>query len=313
MWKEKVLEYENQMIDDLKGLLSIESVRDDSKASEDAPVGPGPRQALDYMYELSKRDGFSTHDVDHIAGRIEAGQGEDVLGILCHVDVVPAGDGWDSDPFDPVVTDDAIIARGTLDDKGPTIAAYYAVKILNDMNVDWKKRIHMIIGTDEESDWKCTDRYFQTEEMPTLGFAPDAEFPAIHGEKGITTFDLIQDQINEDVDEPDYELLNFESGQRYNMVPDHAEARVLVKENMTDVIQNFEYFVEQNELQGESTVDSGILILTVEGKAVHGMDPSLGVNAGLYLLKFLSSLNLDKSAKDFVEFNNRYLFDSHFG
>lgn len=313
MWKEKVLEYENQMIDDLKGLLSIESVRDDSKASKDAPVGPGPRQALDYMYELAKRDGFSTHDVDHIAGRIEAGQGEDVLGILCHVDVVPAGDGWDSDPFDPVVTDDAIIARGTLDDKGPTIAAYYAVKILNDMNVDWKKRIHMIIGTDEESDWKCTDRYFQTEEMPTLGFAPDAEFPAIHGEKGITTFDLIQDQINEDVDEPDYELLNFESGQRYNMVPDHAEARVLVKENMTDVIQNFEYFVEQNELQGESTVDSGILILTVEGKAVHGMDPSLGVNAGLYLLKFLSSLNLDKSAKDFVEFNNRYLFDSHFG
>lgn len=301
------------MIDDLKGLLSIESVRDDSKASKDAPVGPGPRQALDYMYELAERDGFSTHDVDHIAGRIEAGQGEDVLGILCHVDVVPAGDGWDSDPFDPVVTDDAIIARGTLDDKGPTIAAYYAVKILNDMNVDWKKRIHMIIGTDEESDWKCTDRYFQTEEMPTLGFAPDAEFPAIHGEKGITTFDLIQDQINEDVDEPDYELLNFESGQRYNMVPDHAEARVLVKENMTDVIQNFEYFVEQNELQGESTVDSGILILTVEGKAVHGMDPSLGVNAGLYLLKFLSSLNLDKSAKDFVEFNNRYLFDSHFG
>ena len=313
MWKEKVLEYENQMIDDLKGLLSIESVRDDSKASKYAPVGPGPRQALDYMYELAERDGFSTHDVDHIAGRIEAGQGEDVLGILCHVDVVPAGDGWDSDPFDPVVTDDAIIARGTLDDKGPTIAAYYAVKILNDMNVDWKKRIHMIIGTDEESDWKCTDRYFQTEEMPTLGFAPDAEFPAIHGEKGITTFDLIQDQINEDVDEPDYELLNFESGQRYNMVPDHAEARVLVKENMTDVIQNFEYFVEQNELQGESTVDSGILILTVEGKAVHGMDPSLGVNAGLYLLKFLSSLNLDKSAKDFVEFNNRYLFDSHFG
>lgn len=313
MWKEKVLEYENQMIDDLKGLLSIESVRDDSKASEDAPVGPGPRQALDYMYELAERDGFSTHDVDHIAGRIEAGQGEGVLGILCHVDVVPAGDGWDSDPFDPVVTDDAIIARGTLDDKGPTIAAYYAVKILNDMNVDWKKRIHMIIGTDEESDWKCTDRYFQTEEMPTLGFAPDAEFPAIHGEKGITTFDLIQDQINEEVDEPDYELLNFESGQRYNMVPDHAEARVLVKENMTDVIQNFEYFVEQNELQGESTVDSGILILTVEGKAVHGMDPSLGVNAGLYLLKFLSSLNLDKSAKDFVEFNNRYLFDSHFG
>ena len=148
----KVQQYEDQIINDLKGLLAIESVRDDAKASEDAPVGPGPRKALDYMYEIAHRDGFTTHDVDHIAGRIEAGKGNDVLGILCHVDVVPAGDGWDSNPFEPVVTEDAIIARGTLDDKGPTIAAYYAIKILEDMNVDWKKRIHMIIGTDEESD-----------------------------------------------------------------------------------------------------------------------------------------------------------------
>ncbi|MDU6092767.1 MAG: dipeptidase PepV, partial [Staphylococcus lugdunensis] len=88
MWKEKVQEYESKIIDDLNGLLSIESVRDDSLASEDAPVGPGPRKALDYMYEIAQRDGFATHDVDHIAGRIEAGKGDDVLGILCHVDVV---------------------------------------------------------------------------------------------------------------------------------------------------------------------------------------------------------------------------------
>lgn len=97
------------------------------------------------------------------------------------------------------------------------------------------------------------------------------------------------------------------------MVPDHAEARVLVKENMTDVIQDFEYFLEQNHLQGDSTVDSGILVLTVEGKAVHGMDASIGVNAGLYLLKFLASLNLDNNAQAFVAFSNRYLFNSDFG
>ncbi|WP_256075784.1 M20/M25/M40 family metallo-hydrolase, partial [Staphylococcus aureus] len=131
-----------------------------------------------------------------------------------HVAVVPAGDGWGSNPFEPVVTEDAIIARGTLDDKGPTLAAYYAIKILEDMNVDWTKRIHMIIGTDEESDWKCTDRYFKPEEMPTLGFAPDAEFPCIHGETGITTFDLVQNKLTEDPDEPDYELITFKSGER---------------------------------------------------------------------------------------------------
>lgn len=82
---------------------------------------------------------------------------------------------------------------------------------------------------------------------------------------------------------------------------------------MTDVIQDFEYFLEQNHLQGDSTVDSGILVLTVEGKAVHGMHPSIGVNAGLYLLKFLASLNLDNNAQAFVAFSNRYLFNSDFG
>ena len=180
------------------------------------------------------------------------------------------------------------------------------------MKVDWKKRIHIIIGTDEESDWKCTERYFQTEEMPTLGFAPDAEFPAIHGEKGITTFDLVQNSTSEDQDEPDYELISFESGQRYNMVPD-AQARVFVKENMTDVVQHFEHYLDQHKLQGESVVDSGELVLTLEGKAVHGMDPSLGVNAGLYLLDFISTLNLNQTAREFVDFSNRYLHESHFG
>ncbi|RIP34035.1 dipeptidase PepV [Staphylococcus gallinarum] len=313
MWREKVQEYENQIIEDLKGLLAIESVRDDNKASTENPVGPGPRQALDYMYKIAERDGFGTHDVDHIAGRIEVGAGEDVFGILCHVDVVPAGEGWDTNPFDPVVTEDKVIARGTLDDKGPTIAAYYAVKILNDMKVNWKKRIHIIIGTDEESDWKCTDRYFKTEEMPALGFAPDAEFPAIHGEKGISTFDVIQNDQAEEQDEPEYELRSFISGQRYNMVPDEAKAHINVKENMTDVIQKFEQFLVENHLEGESSVDSGVLVLNVQGKAVHGMDPSIGINAGLYLLNFLAQLDLDKSAADFVDFSEKYLFNSHFG
>ncbi|WP_440857810.1 dipeptidase PepV [Staphylococcus shinii] len=313
MWRDKVKAYEGQIIEDLKGLLSIESVREDDKASSENPVGPGPRKALDYMYQIAERDGFGTHDVDHIAGRIEAGKGEDLFGILCHVDVVPAGDGWDSEPFNPVVTEDKIVARGTLDDKGPTIAAYYAVKILNEMNVNWKKRIHIIIGTDEESDWKCTDRYFETEEMPVLGFAPDAEFPAIHGEKGISTFDVIQNEKAEDQDEPEYELRSFKSGERYNMVPDEAVAHVAVKENMTDVIQSFEQYLNEKQVEGESVVDSGVLVLKVYGKAVHGMDPSIGVNAGLYLLNFLSDLDLDKTAANFVEFSNKYLFESHFG
>lgn len=313
MWREKVREYETEIVEDLKGLLEIKSVRDDANATDKLPVGPGPKEALDYMYALAKRDGFTTFDTDHIAGRIEAGKGEELFGILGHVDVVPAGDGWDTNPFEPVVTDDRIIARGTLDDKGPTIAAYYAVKILNDMNVDWKKRIHIIIGTDEESDWLCTDRYFQTEEMPTIGIAPDAEFPLIHGEKGITTFDIIQKNRVNDDSEPEVELLSLKSGERYNMVPDLAEADVLVKENVTDCIQQFEAFLNEYQLKGHHEVDSGILKLTIEGKAVHGMDPSIGVNAGLHLIHFLKYLKLDINAQNFVNLSESYLFESHFG
>ncbi|AVQ33293.1 dipeptidase PepV [Staphylococcus muscae] len=313
MWREKVKEYEDQMIEDLTGLLAIPSVRNDDEATADAPVGPGPKAALEYMYQLAERDGFDTFDTDHLAGRIEVGKGEDLFGILGHVDVVPAGDGWDSDPFTPVVTDDRVIARGTLDDKGPTIAAYYAVKILNDMKVDWKKRIHIIIGTDEESDWKCTDRYFETEEMPSIGIAPDAEFPLIHGEKGITTFDIKQTTLAQDDDEPEIELHLFNAGERYNMVPDEAKADLLVKENMTHTIQQFEAFLSEHHLTGNHEVENGILKLTVYGKAVHGMDPSIGVNAGLYLLHFLNTLHLDQTAHNWTAFSERYLYDSHFG
>lgn len=313
MWKEKVQEYEDQIIADLSGLLSIESVRDDSKATSDAPLGPGPKAALDYMYQLAERDGFATHDVDHVAGRIEVGKGEDLFGILCHVDVVPAGEGWDTPPFEPTVTDDAIIARGTLDDKGPTIAAYYAVKILNDMNVDWKKRVHIIVGTDEESDWIGVNRYFESEEMPALGFAPDAEFPAIHGEKGITTFDIKQENKTADEQGADVVLESFESGQRYNMVPDEAVARLTVKADDLDITELYQNYLDAHDLNGTSELDGDTLVLRLKGKAVHGMDPSIGLNAGLFLIHFLNELNLDSQAAKFTDLSERYLFESHFG
>lgn len=310
MWRNKVKEYEKDIVKDLKGLLSIESVRNDAESNVDEPVGLGPKKALNYMYKLGERDGFSYKDIENIVGRIEAGKGDDLLGVLCHVDVVPAGAGWDTDPFDPVETEDIIIARGTLDDKGPTIAAYYAVKILEDMKVDWKKRIHIIVGTDEESDWQCTDRYFETEEMPTIGFAPDAEFPLIYGEKGIVTFNILQSGYEEDDDEPEVELKAFFSGERFNMVPDTAQAKLLIKEQMTNVVQNFETFLEENEIEGETSIDEGFLNLTVHGKSAHGMDPSQGINAGLLLIQFLNNLNLDKYANSYVKFANDYLVNS---
>lgn len=122
-----------------------------------------------------------------MAGHIEMGQGEDLIGVLCHVDVVPAGNPatWTYPPFEGRIVDGKLYARGAIDDKGPTMAAWLAMKMIQDEGIELNKRVRMIIGSDEESGFRCVDRYFEKEEMPTIGFAPDADFPLINAEKAL--------------------------------------------------------------------------------------------------------------------------------
>lgn len=186
-WKEEALRRQEQIIGDLQQLVSIPSVLDESSASKEAPFGPGPAEALEWMLEEGRRAGFTVKDIDHMAGHIEMGEGDELLGILCHVDVVPAGSNWTYGPFDGTVKDGKLFGRGAIDDKGPTIAAWHAMKMVKEAGIPLSKRVRLIVGADEESGFRCMDRYFETEEMPTLGFAPDADFPIIHAEKGIAS------------------------------------------------------------------------------------------------------------------------------
>ncbi|EIT3882566.1 Sapep family Mn(2+)-dependent dipeptidase, partial [Listeria monocytogenes] len=146
-------------LEDLKGLLRIPSVRDDSKKTEDAPFGPDVKRALDYMMELGKKDGFTAKEVGNVAGHLEYGQGEELVGVLGHVDVVPVGDGWTNGPFEPTLRDGKLYARGVADDKGPTIAGYYALKIIKELGLPLSRRVRIIIGSDEESGMSCVERY----------------------------------------------------------------------------------------------------------------------------------------------------------
>ena len=131
--------------------------------------------------------------------------------------------------------------------------------------------------------------YFKHEEMPTLGFAPDADFPIIFAEKGIADFDLVQKELCKDESNrrPNVELIRFESGRRYNMVPDFARAVVQVQNEKTHFVQKFDDFLKKYDLKGKCYVDNGELILEVEGVSAHGMEPNNGKNAGLFLAKFL--------------------------
>lgn len=307
-YKDLVGQYKDDLINDLFGLLEIESVK--GEAAKNAPVGEGPKAALDYMMSLGERDGMIAREVDNLAGHLEIGQGDKLFGILGHVDVVPPGNGWDTNPFDPVLQDGEIMARGVQDDKGPTMAAYYALKILKEHNKDFKYRTRLIIGTDEESDWQCTEAYFKSEEMPDAGFAPDAAFPIIHGEKGITTFNIIQKQTLLDEEEPNIELKVLISGERYNMVPEEAEAKLKVLQNMSEVIQSFEEFLRRVDAAGEYEIDNGFLKLAIKGRSAHGSTPEAGLNAGFILLTFLGELELDSNATAFVEFANSRIIDN---
>ncbi|AKG74315.1 dipeptidase PepV [Salinicoccus halodurans] len=306
-----VSQYKDDLIKDLFGLLEIESVK--GEPAKNAPVGEGPKAALDYMMSLGERDGMISREVDSLAGHLEVGRGERLFGILGHVDVVPPGNGWDTNPFEPVLKDGEIIARGVQDDKGPTMAAYYALKILKEQGMDFQYRTRLIIGTDEESDWQCTDAYFKSEEMPDAGFAPDAAFPIIHGEKGITTFNIIQKQTPLDEAEPNIELKVLISGERYNMVPEEAEAKLKVLQNMSEVIQSFEDFLRQDNVEGEYEIDNGFLKLSITGQSAHGSTPEAGVNAGFILLRFLDGLELDNNATAFVKFANSRIIDNFDG
>ncbi|GIN60072.1 dipeptidase PepV [Robertmurraya siralis] len=311
-WMKEVQARKQSLIEDTQNLLKIKSLLDEDSATEDAPLGQGVKEALQFMLELGEKDGFIAKNVDNLAGHLEFGQGDELIGILCHVDVVPEGDGWTSDPFGADIRDGKIFARGAIDDKGPTMAAYYAMKIVKELKLPLTKRIRMIIGTDEESNWRCVDHYFKHEEMPTCGFAPDADFPIIYAEKGIADYDLVQKPLstNEKVGN---ELLSFESGRRYNMVPDYAKAVITISGNPAPIISSFEDFLKDNDVTGKHTNTKEGLLFELEGISAHGMEPDKGKNAGLMLAKFLSSLELDKQAAAFVHFVSAYFYQDSRG
>lgn len=302
-WLNEIHNRKDSFIKDLQGLLQIKSVLDEENATEDAPLGKGVKEALTYMLQLGEKDGFLSKNVKNLAGHLQYGQGDEILGILCHVDVVPEGDGWTSDPYSAEIREGKIFARGALDDKGPTMAAYYAMKIVKELNLPLSKEVRMIIGTDEESDWRCVDTYFKEERMPDIGFAPDADFPIIYAEKGISDFDIVQMSPSQDWVSGKVKINHFSSGRRYNMVPDFAQANMDVKEGeQTEVIQRYQNYLKQKNLTGKYYVDNGDLVLELEGISAHGLEPNNGVNAGLKLAEFLSELELDSRAQHYFQF-----------
>ena len=308
-FKKEVLNHKEDLLKDLFELLSVRSILG-TDITEETPFGSGPREALDLILSFGERDGYKTKLVENKAGHIEVGQGEELFGILGHVDVVPVVEAdWTSHPFKPEIRDGKIFARGSLDDKGPTMAAYYAVKLLDKLGVKWNKRVRVIIGSDEETGFRCVEAYFKHEEQPASGFTPDAMFPLVYAEKARATFDHKLKFVLEDGDY-NYKLVKFNGGQVLNMVIASAKAELVGE--VSDIKEKFENFLAQEKLDGEVTVEDTIK-LTLKGKAAHGSTPQYGINGATKLAEFLSTLGLDNNGKNFVNYIVEKLANDPFG
>lgn len=308
-FKQEVLNHKEDLLKDLFDLLSVRSILG-TDITEETPFGSGPREALDLILSFGKRDGYKTKLVENKAGHIEVGEGEELFGILGHVDVVPVVEAdWTSHPFKPEIRDGKIFARGSLDDKGPTMAAYYAVKLLDKLGVKWNKRVRVIVGSDEETGFRCVEAYFKHEEQPASGFTPDAMFPLVYAEKARATFDHKLKFVSED-GEYNYKLVKFNGGQVLNMVI--ASAKAELEGEVADIKEKFEKFLEQEKLEGEVEVENTIK-LTLKGKAAHGSTPQYGINGATKLAEFLSTLGLDNNGKNFVNYIVEKLANDPFG
>ncbi len=239
---------------ELKGLMAIESVAM-TDADELHPYGSGPAKALDYVLELCGRLGIPTVNRDGRVAWAEIGSGDEIVGILGHLDVVPVGDGWEHDPRGEVCGD-RLYGRGAADDKGPTMAALFAMKDVMDSSVPLKRRVRLIFGQCEETgSWTDMAYYTAHEQLPVYGFTPDADFPAIYGEKGLLHYELSLPLAESG-------LLSAEGGNAANMVPDWARASVQTPSG------NKEY--------------------SAKGRSAHASTPEKGCNAISAIMKELA-------------------------
>ncbi len=268
---------EQNFLTDLKELLKIDTVLIEQPEVKEAPFGENLVKALDYMLSLGKREGFETKKIDNVAGHIEYGEGEEIIGVLCHLDVVPTGDGWTYPPFEPTIVDGKIYARGSMDDKGACISSLYALKAIKESGIKLNKKIRLIFGTDEETGSRGIKRYLEVEKMPDLGFSPDADFPIIYGEKGILSFNIESNNIND-------EIIEFNAGDRYNIVPEVAS--VILKNDYTE---QFKSFLKEKNYKGEIKNNQYIMY----GKSAHAMEPRNGINAIIRLSEFLNTIFKD--------------------
>ena len=251
-----------------------------------APFGPEVRRALDTALEDAKAMGFETRNFDGYAGDVRMGPlGVEPLAILAHLDVVPAGDGWQVDPFGAEIDGDRMYGRGTSDDKGPAVAALYAMYALKKAGMPLKREVRLILGCDEESGWECMKYYTAHCDMPKTGFSPDASYPVINTEKGLLHLSLRGAYATDGL-----KVKEINVGERCNVVPGLATALV---EGDAAFCGRVNHLAADMHIQVEAEPkQDGLIQLTSTGVLGHAAYPEAAKNALGQLLIMLRALGV---------------------
>ncbi|MDY4801088.1 MAG: Sapep family Mn(2+)-dependent dipeptidase [Fusobacterium mortiferum] len=272
----------SEFLNNLDRVVSIPSYYQED--STKYPFGENIQKVLEEMIDICKELGFRTYiDSEGYYGYAEIGSGEKLVGVLGHLDVVPPGDlsKWENEPFKPVIKDGKYYGRGAQDDKGPTLAAIYALKTLLDCGFKLKYRVRFIFGTDEENLWRDMPKYVEKEEIPTVGFTPDSKFPLIYSEKGLLQCKLIAKNESG---------LVFKGGDAFNSVP--SNIIVPKNEELMKVLLELNYeFKDKDE------------VIEIVGKSVHAQVAETGINAINRYMHALTKLGKETKSGKFITEN----------
>ena len=288
MFDELIEKSKEEMLHNISELIKIPSVSTET-INPKIPFGENCSKALNYILKLGESLGFRTKNIDEYCGYIEFGEGDELVGIIGHLDVVPAleEDGWTTPPFAPCIRDGKLFGRGSIDDKGPVISSLYAMKAIKD-STKVSKRVRLIVGLNEEKSWKCINYYKQHEDCPTIGFSPDADFPAIYAEKGIMSVEL-----KNTFSIKDCSILEIDcKANAINVVPKYVS--ITLKSN-SDI---FNKLNKTNSKIKITEIDNSVIKIEAFGISAHAAHPDLGDNSIKTLVEYLL---------DNFEFNSDYL------
>ena len=283
--------YRGELTETLQRWIRVPSVKGES--AEGAPFGKEVRRMLDTAMEDARRMGFPVRDFDGYACDITLGDAEEKIAVLGHLDVVPVGDGWTRPPFDAVMEGTRMYGRGTNDDKGPSLAALYAMRAIREAGIPLKKSIRMILGCDEESGWQDMEWYAAHTDMPETGFSPDASFPVINTEKG-----MIHLLLRGKDAEGGVRVLEMATGDRPNVIPGESTALLEGGEELAEKIRAWG---EKTGLPFTAEVTEKGVQVTATGIPGHSAYPEGRRNAIGMMLCLLRELGAEGTVRTLAE------------